>query len=455
MNGTFDSVYTELRESLYREGKDIGVYPPEEYQPSDKDREITIAKKRRMRRSLDMEDDPRLAMTLTEVDGILRWNEGYGYRRRTGLRRSRRGLGIEGDVVAPINFEKLEPSKIGDYLQALDRKLTPNCDVNIPRNGMRELIAGSWQNAGTNPLAKGRILLFIHGTFSNNEMYLSELSQTPEGKDLLAKVQSKQRYDQVLAFDHPTLSVSPVLNAMDLGRIFRGSEADVDVICHSRGGLVTRWWFETYDTRAKGKSRAVLVGSPLAGTSLASAPRLRSAINLLTNVAKVVEKGTGLASATFPILTVVTGLLRVLVSAGTVAGKTPILDAAVALIPGLSAQALVANNEELNRLNQGLPAKPTYFAVQSNFQPTAPGWAFWKYFVHIGERLKDWGADMVFDAPNDLVVDTASMTVLGRPPQPISIAAPLDYGENPTVHHTVYFRQPRTATFIAKSLGVA
>src|SRR5258708_7386402 len=342
MNRTsIDTAYTEVPESLYREGKDIGIYSPEEYQPSDKNREITIAKKRRMRRSLDTEEDPRLAMTLTEVDGILRWNEGYGYRRRTGLRRSRRGLGIEGDVVAPIN----------------------------------------------------------------------------------------------------------------LGRMLKGSEADVDVISHSRGGLVTRWWFETYDTRTKGKSRAVLVGSPLAGTSLASAPRLRAGINLLTNVAKVVGKGTSLASATFPILTVVTGLLRVLVSAGTLAAKTPILDAAVALIPGLSAQAPVSTNEQLNRLNEVHTNKLTYFAVQSNFKPTAPGWEFWKYFVHIGDRLKDWGSDMVFNAPNDLVVDTASMTVLVKPPQPISIAAPLDFGDSPTVHHTVYFRQPQTASFIAKSLG--
>jgi len=108
MNRTsIDTAYTELRESLYREGKDIGIYSPEEYQPSDKNREITIAKKRRMRRSLDTEEDPRLAMTLTEVDGILRWNEGYGYRRRTGLRRSRRGLGIEGDVGScPHQFRK-------------------------------------------------------------------------------------------------------------------------------------------------------------------------------------------------------------------------------------------------------------------------------------------------------------------------------------------------------------
>src|SRR5260221_13042124 len=138
MNRTsIDTAYTELRESLYREGKDIGIYSPEEYQPSDKNREITIAKKRRMRRSLDTEEDPRLAMTLTEVDGILRWNEGYGYRRRKGLRRSRRGLGIEGDQVAPINFEKRAPSKIGDYLQTHDKNLTPNSHIHTPRHAIR------------------------------------------------------------------------------------------------------------------------------------------------------------------------------------------------------------------------------------------------------------------------------------------------------------------------------
>src|SRR5258708_26861416 len=96
-----------------------------------------------------------------------------------------------------------------------------------------------------------------------------------------------------------------------------------------------------------------------------------------------------------------------------------------------------------------------YFAAQRNYNPAAPGGEFGKYFVHMGARVKDWGSDMVFNAPNALVVDTASMTVLVKPPQPISIAAPLDFGDSPTVHHTVYFRQPQTASFIAKSLGIA
>ena len=437
----------QVRNLIYQGGAGIGVYSPEEYSGE----EIPIRLKRRMGRKLDIED-PRLAMTLTEVDGVLRWSEGYGYRRATGMRRSRMAFGMEGEVVAPINFEKLEPSMIGEYLKTLDTKLTPACNFDTPERGMRQLVNGKWDNPGAEPVRDGRILLFIHGTFSKCEMYLEELPQTDEGRQLLKKIQNKKNYNQVLAFDHSTLALSPMLNAMDLARIFADSKADIDIICHSRGGLVTRWWLERYDGRARGKSRAVLVGSPLAGTSLTAAPRLRAALNLLTNVARVLEKAGGLASTAFPILTVVTGLLRVIASAGSIASKTPAFDAAVALIPGLAAQALVSNNEELNRLNRAGAAGVDYFAVRSNFEPADPGWEFWKYFVNAGKRVEDWAADLVFDGANDLVVDTASMTVLARPPQPVSIQKMYDFGRSSKVHHTVYFRQPETATFIAECL---
>jgi hypothetical protein len=400
------------------------------------------------------EDDPRIAMTLTEVDGVLRWNEGYGYRRGTGLRRSRMSLGVEGDIVAPINFERLEPSKIGEYLKKLDCTLTPNCNFERPELGMRELVKGNFKNPGAKPIRQGRILLFIHGTFGKNQMFLEELALTKEGRELLKRIQNKKNYDQVLAFDHPTLALSPVLNAMDLARIFADSKADLDIISHSRAGLVTRWWLERYDSRAHAKSRAVLVGSPLAGTSLAAAPRLRAALNLLTNVARVLEKGGQLASAAFPILTVVTGLLRVLASAGTIASNTPVFDAAVALVPGLMGQSMVSNNEELNRLNRDCANAPDYFAVRSDFQPSDPGWEFWKYFTNVGERAADWAADLVFEHENDLVVDTASMTVLARPPHELGISKFYDFKQNDKVYHTVYFRQPETAMFIQESLGL-
>jgi pimeloyl-ACP methyl ester carboxylesterase len=441
--------YTDLRNAIYLHGTDVGVYAPEMYQGD----EIPIRKKRRMRgRGIDI-DDPRLSMTLTEVDGVLRWADGYGYRRTTGMRRSRLSGGVDGAIIAPINFEKLEPNKIGDYLRTLDQKLNPSCNFGNPELGLREMVASKWVNPGVKPVSTGRILIFIHGTFSKNEMFLDELQQTDEGRSLLKKVQNRANYDQVLGFDHATLALSPVLNAMDLAGMFVDSNANVDVICHSRGGLVTRWWLETYKG-ARGKARAVMVGSPLAGTSLAAAPRLRAAVNLLTNVANFLQKTAALATTAFPFFTVINGLLRVLGSVGTIAAKTPVFDAAIAMIPGLSGQALVDNNEELNRLNRACVQSLDYFAVRSDFEPTSPGWEFWKYFTQIGTRAADWAADMVFDAANDLVVNTASMTVLANPPHAVDIDLKKvhSFQPNQNVYHTIYFRQQETAKFIADCL---
>jgi hypothetical protein len=74
--------------------------------------------------------------------------------------------------------------------------------------------------------------------------------------------------------------------------------------------------------------------------------------------------------------------------------------------------------------------------------------------VNVGDRVKGLAADLVFDGANDLVVDTASMTVLARTPEAMSVQQLHDFGTNPTVHHTVYFEQPETATFIASCLGI-
>ncbi|HET7871412.1 MAG TPA: hypothetical protein VFL42_02800, partial [Terriglobales bacterium] len=378
---------------------------------------------------------------------------GYGYAQPDrGLRRGRRGFGVEGRVIAPIDFEKLEPNKIGTYLEELDAKLTPACNFKNPAKGLRQLVNGTWSGGEVNPVKQGRILLFIHGTFSNSDMYLKELGQIKDGQEFLRK--AVKSYDQVLGFDHATLSLTPVLNALDLARLTADTKAEIDVICHSRGGLVARWWLENYSAANRGHTRVVLVGSPLAGTSLAAAPRLRSAIDLLTNVGKVLETGAAIASTAFPFFTIVTGLLKLLVSAGSIVSNAPIIDAAVSIVPGFSAQALVSNNEELNRLNQTGKAAASYFAVRSDFRPKSPGWEFWKYFVNIGDRLKAAGADIVFAEPNDLVVDTASMTVLARAPKAISVEKLLDFGENEKVHHTVYFRQPETVKFIAESLEI-
>lgn len=443
-----DETLSVLRKHLYEDAKAVEVFSPDQYVGSKPS--LKISELRRMR--VEKIEDPRVAFALTETDGVLRWEPGYGFAGPGRRRTLRPGPLMVGRVIAPVNFERLGESEIGEFLEKFDKKLTPNCDLRSPENGLRQLKGGAWSSTPVLPVPHGRILLFVHGTFSNVNAISQELKRTSEGQAFLTT--AEQQYDQVLGFDHATLSVSPVLNGMDLARLFRSSTANVDVVSHSRGGLVTRWWLEQFDTRQNARTRAVLAGSPLDGTSLAAPDRLRAALDLFTNVAHVLESTGELASSAVPFLTVVTGLLRVLTSITSLAAKTPLVDAAVAMIPGLSAQSQIQNNNELDRLNRDSSRNIEYFGVRASFQTDKPGWRFWRYFVNLGDRIKEAGATIVFDSENDLVVNTASMAVLARTPAEALIPTDriLDFGVTDTVYHTVYFRQKETVDFIQKSL---
>jgi hypothetical protein len=146
--------------------------------------------------------------------------------------------------------------------------------------------------------------------------------------------------------------------------------------------------------------------------------------------------------------------MRVLNSITRVAANTPLIDAAVAMIPGLDAQSRSGTNGEILRLRQNTGnAGLQYFAVKSNFMPQGHGWAFWRYFVRPQQYLANWTADLVFDGDNDLVVDTASMIELADQAT-IATKRTLDFGTTADVHHTNYFRQAETVKFIRKSFEI-
>ena len=84
--------------------------------------------------------------------------------------------------------------------------------------------------AGDEPL-----LVFIHGTFSNTASGFGDLwSQHPQRVKALFDHYGEQR---VYALDHPTLTQSPVANAMALAQALPQG-ARVHLLTHSRGGLV-------------------------------------------------------------------------------------------------------------------------------------------------------------------------------------------------------------------------
>jgi hypothetical protein len=195
------------------------------------------------------------------------------------------------------------------------------------------------------------------------------------------------------------------------------------------------------------------VGSPVAGTSLASPFRLKAAMSLLTNFATALRAAGGLASAWLPLLSVPLAVLKVMGSLTSPLTKTPVFDAAVALIPGLSGQSAVQNNFEIRWLRQAVPAcLPRYFAITANFESSDPGWKFWQYFRR--DQLLDRAAEWVFDGANDLVVDTGSMLSLfdaEAAPRPECVHT---WEKSATVHHCNYFRQAETIKAIARALAV-
>lgn len=425
------------------------------------DDDISVLRRRRRRVSNSLES-PIRAVTLVEEDGVLYWRDGVPGRAVGPRRRGRRGAvtEAEGTYVMTREFPPLAPNKVIDAIGALDRRLNKSID-NTLRSRLRELRQtpdGGFEfvaRDATGPFT-GRTLLFVHGTFSNAENMLNEFKLGARALRLLNRAtRGAKKYDHVLFFDHPTLSVSPVMNALELGRLMSGSKGQVDVIAHSRGGLVVRWWLEAFGSSLKTANspvRAVLTGSPLHGTSLAAPDKLQGAMSLLSNIGSFAEKTMSLAGAANPFLWVAGKLVEVIVSITGALARTPLVDALTALIPGLASQSAVSNNHELSRLRIGpVAVDPSYFAIKSNFETKNPGWRFWRNFRR--DRMGDLAADVVFPRENDLIVDTWSMDDFGVPR--LSLAGkPCDFGTSETVWHCNYFRQDKAIEYIAGAFRV-
>jgi pimeloyl-ACP methyl ester carboxylesterase len=416
--------------------------------------------RRRRRPVANSLESPIRAVTLVEEDGVLYWRDGVPGRAVGPRRRGRRGgasIGPEGTYVMTREFPALAPNKVIDALGALDRRLNKAVDTSL-RSRLRELRQtpdGGFEFQARDAVGpfSGRTLLFVHGTFSNAENMLNEFKFGPRALRFLNRsTRGATKYDQVLFFDHPTLSVSPVMNALELGRLMSGSKGHVDVISHSRGGLLVRWWLEAFGSSLRTgvtPVRAVLTGSPLHGTSLAAPDKIQGAMSLISNIGSFAEKTMSLVGVANPFLWVAGKLVEVIVSVTGALARTPLVDALTALIPGLAAQSAVSNNHELSRLRIGpVAVDPSYYAIKSNFETKNPGWRFWRNFRR--DRAGDLAADIVFPAENDLIVDTWSMDDFGVPKLALA-GKPCDFGTSETVWHCNYFRQDKAIDYIASA----
>lgn len=417
--------------------------------------------RRRRRRASNTPDDNILAASLVEENGVLRWHDGVPAREEAPQRRrrARRAGGPpplpDQTVVLIKEFPRLQPNRAAAAIGAIDMRLNSAIGVSL-QSHLRQLRGGPQKfvidaNDAHGPF-DGRTLLLVHGTFSNAVNMVGEFEATTDGQAFLnAALNGPDKYDQVLVFEHATLAVSPVLNALELGRAFSGASGAVHVIAHSRGGLIVRWWLEAFGAALKAETRVVFAGSPLYGTSLAAPDKLQHALSLISNIGTFAERTLTLVGGANPFLWVAGKLVEVVMTVTGTLAHTPLLDGLIALIPGLFGQSQISNNYELNLLRLGpCTTQPAYFVVKSNFATVDPGWQFWKNFRAL--RGADLAADQIFPGDNDLVVDTGSMTNLGETDFPLKIRDVEDFGNDPEVWHCNYFRQKRTIDFIRRNL---
>jgi hypothetical protein len=203
-------------------------------------------------------------------------------------------------------------------------------------------------------LATGPTLLFIHGIFSSCEAGFAGI-----GHDDSTWPQLRQNYgNRIIGFDHPTGSVSPDGNAKWFLDQIPNVKLDLDVVCHSRGGLVARSIAGQAAQRGMPVNirRIVFAATPNGGSQITVTSNWVSMINRLSSVLTLPAKV--LPAPADAISGVLAGLLEVL----KIVGVGVALD-----LPGL--EAMTPGSPFLQGLSQGPKVTPEYFAAAADFEP--------------------------------------------------------------------------------------
>ncbi len=272
-------------------------------------------------------------------------------------------------------------------------------------------------DAGWRQLSQGRALLFVHGTFSTCGTFAP--------LDAASVAELSRRYGgRMFAFNHPTMTADPRENALAfLSSIPPALKLEIDIVCHSRGGLVAREIAALGQVQGSLTVRQIVfVAATNQGTVLADADHMVDMIDRFTTIAKFLPPG--------PVLKIVDAL----VLAVKVIGHGFLDD-----LEGL--KAMDPQGPFMEALNVAGPASTDFFAMASDFSPK-PGTPFFSL-----TRVEDMVLDAVFsNVANDLVVPRDGVFAKnGAGGFPIGTARCLLYGPADGVIHTEFFSQPRTA----------
>ena len=141
--------------------------------------------------------------------------------------------------------------------------------------------AAKWQ-----ALSQGRALLMIHGTFTDRRVRSTSCRSAHAGAGGAVRG-ARDRLDRLSISQSPRENIDWLV-----GTIPAGTSLDVDVVCHSRGGLVARslteWDTAFPDGRDIRVHRTALVGTVNNGTILADVHHWRELVDTLSTVLNTV-----------------------------------------------------------------------------------------------------------------------------------------------------------------------
>lgn len=303
----------------------------------------------------------------------------------------------------------------------------------------------------------GRILLFIHGTFSSTVGSYGALGLTPWGKAFLKSAQ--ENYDILIGYDHSTLSEDPFENATDLLQrlsVNTASPIHIDAVCFSRGALVYRALTERALPGAGLNAqfgRVIFAASTNGGTKLAEPDNWHDLADLYTNLAVGTTRVLQMIAPAQPFAAVFGEIIK---SLGALVKYMATAAVSERRVPGLA--AMEPDGDFIRSINQTQPgqiepAVADYYAIISNFKARLIGGGHEpkELPARLVLNLANKFADRLMGGSNDLVVNTDSMTAIDSMVGGF-IKDVFDFGENSAVYHTNYFTRPETANALVRWL---
>jgi len=295
---------------------------------------------------------------------------------------------------------------------------------NYQQEDVGALEADDWER-----LAKGPALLFVHGTFSTAH-HAFGATQRRTMEEL-----SDRYHGRLFAFDHPTLSEDPWDNASWLAEEMpRGlPPLDLDIVCHSRGGLVSRALASGLDALV-GRlrvGRIVFVAAPNDGTLLAHPDHMVKMLDRYTNAIQFLPSGP------------FKGVLEAIVTAV----KT-LAHAGLQHLPGLAAVAPDSVVLELLRKVK-LKGDTRCYAIAADWEPKADS----PLFTLVKQKVANRVIDQVFnDEKNDLVVPTLGVAGAHGSGFPLPASQVFEFSSDAGAMHTNLFSLDETAIHLCNWL---